>query len=499
MMNLTYENIKKTKSNLNFPSELFINGKYQKSISEKSFENISPIDGKIINKVFLAHQKDVDLAVSIARESFNKGHWSNLSPGQRKKILLKFATLLERDRLELALLDTIDMGKAINDTYNADLPTSIDNIEWYAEIIDKLFDDISPSSKEYMGLITKEPIGVVAAIVPWNYPLWMAIWKIAPALITGNSVILKPAEQSPMSAIKIGALLSEAGVPDGVFSVLPGDGPITGKSLCLHNDVDCVAFTGSGEVGKLVLQYSGQSNMKRVQLECGGKSPNIIFADCSDLDSAAEASAYAIFGNQGEVCSAGSRLIVQKEIEKDFLDKVAKISETMKPADPLDPSSFAGAIVSSEQLEKINKYVNIGKEEGAEIKVGGNITMKETGGCYFEPTIFKNVENSMKIAQEEIFGPVLTAISFNNFDEAISIANDTEYGLAAGVWTKDINKAIKASREIRAGTVYINNYEEGVDSTIPLGGYKQSGIGRDNGYQALENYLQVKSTWIKVS
>ncbi len=499
MMNLTHENIKKTKSNINFPSELFINGKYQKSISEKYFDNISPINGEVINKVFLAHQKDVDLAVSIARESFNKGHWSNLSPGQRKKILLKFATLLERDRLELALLDTIDMGKTINDTYNADLPTSIDNIEWYAEIIDKLFDDISPSSKEYMGLITKEPIGVVAAIVPWNYPLWMAIWKIAPALITGNSVILKPAEQSPMSAIKIGALLSEAGVPDGVFSVLPGDGPITGKSLCLHNDVDCVAFTGSGEVGKLVLQYSGQSNMKRVQLECGGKSPNIIFADCHDLDAAAEASAYAIFGNQGEVCSAGSRLIVQKEIENEFVDKVAKLSKNMHPADPFDPESFAGAIVNTEQLDKINKYVNIGKEEGANVEVGGNITMKETGGSYFEPTIFKNVKNNMKIAQEEIFGPVLATLTFSNFEEAISMANDTEYGLAAGVWTKDINKAIKASREIRAGTVYINNYEEGVDTTIPLGGYKQSGIGRDNGYQALENYLQVKSTWIKIT
>ncbi len=498
-MNLSRENVNALKSNLNFPSQLFINGKYQKSISEKSFDNISPIDGKIINKVYFAQQDDIDIAVSKAKDVFNKGHWSKLSPGERKKILLKFATLLERDRLELSLLDTIDMGKTINDTYNADLPTSIDNIEWYAEIIDKLFDDISPSSKDYMGLITKEPIGVVAAIVPWNYPLWMAIWKIAPALITGNSVILKPAEQSPMSAIKIGALLSEAGIPDGVFSVLPGDGPITGKSLCLHNDVDCVAFTGSGEVGKLVLQYSGQSNMKRVQLECGGKSPNIIFADCPDLDSAAEASAYAIFGNQGEVCSAGSRLIVQKDIENEFVDKVAKLSKNMHPADPFDPESFAGAIVNTEQLNKINKYVNIGKEEGASVEVGGNITMKETGGCYFEPTIFKNVNNNMKIAQEEIFGPVLTTLTFSNFEEAISIANDTEYGLAAGVWTKDINKAIKASREIRAGTVYINNYEEGVDSTIPLGGYKQSGIGRDNGYQALENYLQVKSTWIKIT
>jgi len=498
-MKLSSLNIQEAKSKLDFPSKLFINGSYQHSSSEKFFENISPIDGKIINKVSFAQKQDVDTAVIKARKVFDKGHWSNLPPGHRKKILLKFAQLLERDRLELALLDTIDMGKTINDTYNADLPTSIDNIEWYAEIIDKLFDDISPSSKEYMGLITKEPIGVVAAIVPWNYPLWMAIWKIAPALITGNSVILKPAEQSPMSAIKIGALLSEAGVPDGVFSVLPGDGPITGKSLCLHNDIDCVAFTGSGEVGKLVLQYSGQSNMKRVQLECGGKSPNIIFADCHDLDAAAEASAYAIFGNQGEVCSAGSRLIVQKDIEEEFVNKVAKLSRKMHPSDPFDPESFAGAIVNTEQLDKINKYVNIGKEEGASVEVGGNITMKETGGCYFEPTIFKNVKNNMKIAQEEIFGPVLTTLIFSNFEEAMSIANDTEYGLAAGVWTKDINKAIKASREIRAGTVYINNYEEGVDSTIPLGGYKQSGIGRDNGYQALENYLQVKSTWIKIT
>lgn len=498
-MTLNYQLIKAKKLKLNFPSDLFISGNYHKSISEKSFDNISPIDGKIINQISFAQQDDIDIAVSSARKVFEKGHWSNMPPGQRKKILLKFAQLIERDRLELSLLDTIDMGKTINDTYNADLPTSIDNIEWYAEIVDKLFDDISPSSKEYMGLITKEPIGVVAAIVPWNYPLWMAIWKIAPALITGNSVILKPAEQSPMSAIKIGSLLAEAGLPDGVFSVLPGDGPITGKQLCLHNDIDCVAFTGSGEVGKLVLQYSGQSNMKRVQLECGGKSPNIIFADCEDLDAAAEASAYAIFGNQGEVCSAGSRLIIQKEIETDFISRITNISKKMQPGDPFDPESFAGAIVNNEQLEKINKYVNIGKEEGAIVEVGGNITMKDTGGSYFEPTIFTNVNNKMRVAQEEIFGPVLTTLTFSTFEEAISIANDSQYGLAAGVWTKDINKAIKASRQIRTGTVYINNYEEGMDSTIPLGGYKQSGIGRDSGYQALDNYLQVKSTWAKIS
>ena len=497
-MVLEQKKILEKKNKINFPSKLFVNGKYIESKKQRCFENISPIDGSLINNVFFSTTEDIDLAVSSARLSFEKGYWSQLAPSQRKKVLLKFAELIERDRLELSLLDTIDMGKTINDTYNSDLPLSIDNIQWYAEIIDKLYDDISPSSKKNLGLITKEPIGVVAAIVPWNYPLWMAVWKIAPALITGNSVILKPAEQSPMSAIKIGQLLSEAGLPDGVFSVLPGDGTTTGKLLCLHNDIDCIAFTGSDEVGRLVLQYSGQSNMKRVQLECGGKSPNIIFADYKDLDKAAQSSAYAIFGNQGQVCSAGSRLIIQKEIQSDFLKKICEISKDMQPADPFNLNSFAGAIVSYEQLIKIYKYVQDGIKEGAEIEKGGKIVMKETGGYYFEPTIFKKVNNKMKIAQEEIFGPVLTTLNFSTFSEAINIANDTKYGLAAAVWTSDIDKAISASRKLRAGTVYVNNYEEEVDTTIPLGGYKKSGIGRDNGYHSLDNYLQIKSTWIKI-
>ncbi len=498
-MTIEYKKILEKKNNIHFPSKLFINGRYVESINQKTFENISPIDGSLINNVSFANNDDIELAVSSARSTFEKGYWSQLPPAKRKKILLKFAELIERDRLELSILDTTDMGKTINDSYNSDLPLSIDNIQWYAEIIDKLYDDISPSSTNNLGLITKEPIGVVAAIVPWNYPLWMAIWKIAPALITGNSVILKPAEQSPMSAIKIAELLTEAGLPDGVFSVLPGDGPTTGKSLCLHNDIDCVVFTGSDEVGKLVLQYSGKSNMKRVQLECGGKSPNIIFADCKDLDKAAEASAYAIFGNQGQVCSAGSRLIIQKEIQNDFINKICEVSIGMQPADPYNPKSFAGAIVSNEQLNKINNYVQNGIKEGAEIEKGGNIVMKETGGYYFEPTIFKKVDNKMKIAQEEIFGPVLTTLHFSSFNEAINIANDTQYGLAAAIWTSDIDKAILASKKIKAGTIYVNNYEEGVDTTIPLGGYKKSGIGRDNGYHALDNYLQIKSTWIKIN
>ena len=497
-MNLTIDNIKKEKEKLIYPSKLFIDGKYKDSVSGKTFSNISPIDGKIINDISFSNNEDVDIAVKVSRNIFEKGSWSKSDPAFRKKILLKFAELLEKNKLELALLDTIDVGKTINDTFNADIPASIDNVRWYAEIIDKIYDDIAPTPKNIIGMITKEPIGVVGAIVPWNYPLWMAVWKLAPALITGNSVILKPAEQSPMSAIKIAELLSEAGLPEGVFNVLPGDGLMTGRSMCLHNDIDCIAFTGSGDVGKLILQYSGQSNMKRIQLECGGKSPNIVFADYKDLDIAAEKSAYAIFGNQGEVCSAGSRLLVQKEIEEDFIKKLVSISKNMMPGDPFDPKSFMGAIVDKAQLDKIHEYVNIGKEEGANLIVGGKKSMESSGGYYYEPTIFGNVKNNMKIAREEIFGPILSSIAFDTVDEALQIANDSEYGLASGVWTSNINVAHKMSKDLRAGTVYVNNYEEGVDTTIPLGGFKQSGIGRDNSYHALDNYLQVKATWIKL-
>ena len=493
---LTKEIIEKAKKDLSYPSQLFINGKYDDSITGKTFDNISPINGKLINKVVFSQKEDIDKAVEIARKTFESGVWSRATPSHRKKVILKFAELLKKNSLELAVLDTLDMGKTINDTYTSDVPGSIKNVRWYGELIDKVYDDIAPTPYNSLALITKEPIGVVVAIVPWNYPLMMAAWKVGPALVTGNSLILKPAEQSPLTAIRMAELLAEAGLPEGVFNVLPGDGT-TGKTLALHNDVDCVAFTGSGEVGKKILEYSGQSNMKKVQLECGGKSPNVIFADCENLDTIVKVSATAIFGNQGEVCSAGSRLIVEEKIKDEFVEKMVNESKNMMPGDPWNPRSFMGAIVDKTQLEKIDGYVQQGKKEGAKVVTGGKIMLKNTGGYYYEPTVFDNVKNNMKIAQEEIFGPVLSSITFKSADEALKIANDTNYGLAAAVWTKDINKAHLMAKGLKAGTVFVNNYDES-DLTVPAGGFKQSGIGRDNSYHALDTYLQIKSTWIKL-
>ena len=421
-----------------------------------------------------------------------------MAPRDRKAVMLRFADLIRANLEELALLESLDMGKPIGDSTVIDVPGAARCIQFYGEAIDKLYDEVAPTADSALGLITREPIGVVAAIVPWNFPILMASWKIGPALAAGNSVILKPSEKSPLTAIRLAELAAEAGVPAGVFNVLPGYGNTVGKALALHMDVDCIAFTGSTWVGKQIMQFAGQSNLKRTWLECGGKTPNIVFADCPDLDAAARATASGIFYNMGEMCTAGSRLLVEESIKDEFIEKVIAAGHAMFPGDPLDPNSKMGAIVDDIQLDRVMGYIEAGKEGGARVRLGGERVLKETGGYFIAPTIFDNVTNDMKIAQEEIFGPVLSTITFKDEAEALKIANDSMYGLAAAVWTANISKGHRMARGLRAGTIWVNCFDEG-DMTVPFGGYKQSGNGRDKSLHALDKYVELKATWVDLT
>jgi gamma-glutamyl-gamma-aminobutyraldehyde dehydrogenase/4-guanidinobutyraldehyde dehydrogenase/NAD-dependent aldehyde dehydrogenase len=484
-------------SQVSYRNQAFVNGKFVAAASGKTFDCISPIDGKVLTKVAACDKEDVDTAVKAARSAFNKGVWSNLAPMQRKKIMLKWGALIEKHRDELALLETLDVGKPIRDSNAVDLGSSIRCLQWYAETPDKIYDELAPARPDSISLITREPIGVVAAIVPWNFPLLMASWKLGPALATGNSVILKPAEQSPLTAIRIAELAAEAGLPDGVLNVLPGFGETAGQALGRHMDVDMVAFTGSTEVGKFFLRYAGESNMKHVALETGGKSPNIVFGDVADINHAAAAAAAGVFYNSGQVCTAATRIIVQEKIRDQFVELVAKHAESWRPKDPLDPKTAMGSMIDEAQMERVLNYIDIGKKEGAKIAFGGERARRNTGGFYIEPTIFDGVKNSMRIAQEEIFGPVLSTIAFKDDAEAVAIANDTIYGLQASLWTRDITRAHKVARALRAGTVNINATDGG-DITAPFGGYKQSGIGRDKSLHALEKYQQIKHTYVQL-
>jgi 4-guanidinobutyraldehyde dehydrogenase/NAD-dependent aldehyde dehydrogenase len=479
-------------------AQAFIGGRYVDAVSGATFDCRSPIDGRVLAKVASADDADIEAAVASARAAFGKGSWSRMPPAQRKRVLLKFSDLMRQNADELALLETLDMGKPIADSTRIDIPAAARCISWFAEAIDKVYDEVAPTGPEALALITREPVGVVGAIVPWNFPLLMACWKLGPALATGNSVVLKPSEKSPLTAIRVAALALEAGLPEGVLNVVPGFGQTAGKALALHRDVDCIAFTGSTATGRLMLQYSGQSNMKRVWLECGGKSPNIIMADCADLDRAARAAAFAIFFNQGEMCSAGSRLIVQESVREQVLEKIAAVGRELAPGDPLDPKTALGAIVDETQLRTVMRYIESGKSEGARVALGGRRVREETGGYYVEPTIFADVRPEMTIAREEIFGPVLSAISFRTLDEALEIANNVIYGLAAAIWTRDINTAHRVARALRAGTVYVNCYDAD-DITVPFGGFKQSGNGRDKSLHALDKYVELKTTWIDLS
>jgi acyl-CoA reductase-like NAD-dependent aldehyde dehydrogenase len=389
------------------------------------------------------------------------------------------------------------MGKPIAHALNVDINGTLRSIRWSAEAIDKIYDEVAPTADNELGLVTHEAIGVVAAIVPWNFPLQMASWKLGPALAAGNSVLLKPSEKSPLTAIKLAILAKEAGLPDGVFNVLPGFGQTTGKTLALHQDIDTLVFTGSTAVAKQLLIYAGESNMKRVWSEAGGKSPNIVFADAPNLDAAAEAAAGAICFNQGEVCTAGSRLLVEESIKESFIAKVIAAMKSWQPGNPLDPKTNVGAIVDRAQFERVMGYINKGQEEKATLSYGGHSVEPVEHGLYIQPTMFTNVNNKMAIAVDEIFGSVLSVISFNSFEQAIEIANDTPYGLAAGIWTSDLSKAHKMAKAIKAGSVWVNQWDGG-DMTAPFGGFKQSGNGRDKSLHAFSKYTEVKATWIKL-
>ena len=475
-----------------------INGKRVNAADGATFECFSPIDSRKLTDVAMCKSADVDLAVVAARAAFNDRRWAGLSPKERKQTMISFADLIIANREELALLETLDMGKPITASLNVDVASAANTLRWFGECIDKVYDEIAPTADHTLAMVMREPIGVVGAIVPWNYPIAMAAWKIAPALAAGNSVVLKPSEKSPLTALRLGDLALEAGIPAGVLNVVPGFGPDAGSPLALHMDVDCIAFTGSTAVGKKIQVMAGQSNLKRAWCELGGKSPNIVFADCIDMDKAAAASAGSIFYNQGESCNAPSRLLVERSIKDEFIKKLLKELPNYMPGDPLDANTGMGAMVDCGQMENVLKYIVSGKLQGANLLAGGERVRSETGGYYISPTIFDNVTNDMTIAVEEIFGPVLSIITFDTADEAIRIANDTIYGLAAAVWTRDISKAHTVARALRAGTVHVNSYDED-DITVPFGGFKQSGNGRDKSLHALEKYTELKTTWIRLT
>jgi gamma-glutamyl-gamma-aminobutyraldehyde dehydrogenase len=475
----------------------FIDGDYKDAIDGGRFDTINPANREAIATVSAANEKDVDVAVAAARKAFRSGVWSRMEPRRRMEILYRYTQLIEDNAEQLAVLDTLDMGKPISDMLNVDIPSVISTIQFMAEYIDKMEGSVTNTAADVMHYVLREPIGVVGAISPWNYPLLMAIWKVAPAIAAGNTVVLKPAEQAPLSCLRIAELFIEAGGPPGVFNVINGIGEVAGKALALHNDVDKVTFTGSTEVGKLMLQYAGQSNMKRVSLECGGKNPQIFMADTENMERAVAAAYNGIYANMGEVCNAGSRILVEKPLYKEFVERfIAEGKDAYVPGNPLDPQTNLGPLVTDEAQRRVLSFIESGKQEGAKLEFGGDAP--DLGGAYVNPTLFTNVNNDMRIAREEIFGPVASIFSFDNIDDAISIANDTIYGLAAGIWTSDLNKAHRLIKEVEAGVIWVNSFDEG-DMTQPFGGYKQSGNARDKCVESILSYTQSKSAWIRLS
>ena len=478
-----------------FPRALHIDGKPVEAIGGATLSKINPATGEVLADVAMGDGRDVDLAVSAARRAFEDGRWSHKSPGERRQILLKLAELIEGDAENLALLESLDMGKPVAEALAIDVPGAAAVWRFYAEANDKLYDEVAPAPRGDLAMIRRVPLGVVAAIVPWNFPFDMAAWKCAPALAAGNSVVLKPSERSPFTALRLAELAAEAGIPEGVLNVVTGLGSSAGKALGLHSDVDCLAFTGSTRIGHQLLEYSGQSNGKPVWLELGGKSPNNIFADVDDIDAAADKAAFGIFFNAGQVCSANSRLLVHSSIKDALLDRLIHRAKAMYPGNPLDPECRMGALVDSAHAAGVQGHVERARQS-ARLVTGGKRADVHPGGAFFEPTIFDNVDPGSPLATEEVFGPVLGVTTFEDEEQAVRLANDTRYGLAASVWTGSIDRALRMADRLHVGTVSVNTVDA-LSPQTPFGGLRQSGYGRDLSLHSLDKYTGLKTVWIK--
>lgn len=494
---LDQRKIDSLRNNAVAPRGLLIDGKVAPSHSGETLDIISPIDGSLLTTIAAGTQVDTDLAINAARTAFEDGRWRLMAPASRKKIMLKWADLIEAEALELAVLGVRDNGTEVSMALKAECGSAANTIRYYAEAIDKLYGEIAPTAPEFLGLIHREAIGVVAAIIPWNFPLMIGAWKLGPALAVGNSVVLKPSEMASLSLLRIGELALEAGLPEGVLNIVTGEGQVVGEALSNSMDVDVVVFTGAGKTGRRLLEASARSNMKRCYLELGGKSANVVFADTKDLQMAARVSAAGIFRNSGQVCVAGSRLLVEESVHDEFVSQLANAAANMNIGDPLNIDTTSGAVNNALQLNKNLQFVESAQSEGGTLYHGGKQLLKETGGYYMEPTIITNVARHHKIAQEEVFGPVLAVTTFKDEADAIDLANSTDFGLAGGLWTSDLSRAHKMIRAMRTGVVHVNTYG-GPDVTVPMGGVKQSGNGHDKSLHALDKYIDLKTAWIKL-
>jgi len=481
------------------PTQAFIGGHRVDAQSGATFTTYNPATGQPLAEIAACGGADVDAAVEAARAAIEDGPWGLASPAERKRLMLRFAALVEANAHELATIETLESGKPITDSSEIDLPETINTIRWHAEAADKVNDQLTPSGSGVVSMIVREPIGVVGAVLPWNFPLLMAAWKLGPLLATGNTCVLKPAEQTSMSTVRLAELALEAGIPGGVINVVTGDGPSVGEPIGRHPDIDCVTFTGSTETGRRFLTYAAESNLKRVTLECGGKSPFVVMADAENLDAVADHMCTSIFWNAGQNCSSNSRLIVHESVKDELLGLVQEKTGDWAVGDPLDHEVKIGALIEPEHLDKVMGHIAAASEDGAQLVRGGNQILADSGGLFVEPTIFDGVTPDMRLFQEEVFGPVLSVTTFSNPEEGIDLANQTSYGLAASVFTSNLRTAHLASRRIKAGTVTVNCYGEG-DASTPFGGYNLSGFsGRDNGLAAHDQYTEQKTIWIDLA